>query len=163
MICFSYTPPCNDRSRTVFHMPMLTQVWWQITMAYMDLDNLWYKTPEIQLTLPSVTCRLSTVKTGQKMTSLLLHMTRCKHLLSQIQSNQKTQSEISVMYVSVRLLLIQLKGRLTLLRTGFVDRTSYIDAREMLCGNYNFVIFNKMLHEQLVTNYIRYFKSNSTL
>ncbi len=67
------------------------------------------------------------------------------------------------MYVSVRLLLIQLKGRLTLLRTGFVDRTSYIDAREMLCGNYNFVIYNKTcLHEQLVTNLIHYFKSNST-
>ncbi len=52
----------------------LIQIWWQITMAYMDLDNLWYKTPEIQLTLPSVMCRLSTVKTGQKMASLLLHM-----------------------------------------------------------------------------------------
>ncbi len=107
------------------------------------------------------------------MTSLLLHMTRCRNVIKHffplpnpkiVKEKKKTQSEISVMYVSVRLLLIQLKGRLTLLRTGFVDRTSYIDAREMLCRNYNFVIYNKTcLHEQLVTNYICYFKNNSTL
>jgi len=39
------------------------------------------------------------------------------------------------MTYSLRLLLTHFKGRLTLLRTGFVDRTSYIDDREIFCGN----------------------------
>lgn len=126
--------------------PQLIHRWWQITTVYMDLDSLWYKTPEFQLTLPLMRCRLSTVKTGQKMASLWFYTTldhlmqKCyqthspTHTIHKINENKKHD------IYSLRLLLTHLKGRLTLLRTGFVDRTSYIDDKEIFCGN---LIFKK--------------------